>query len=149
MPVSDLREAIEASLRCPYALGASVFGLRGQAASIAAQVRAGVVVVNDMIVPTADPRVTFGGRGLGGFGATRGAEWLLEMTVAKAILVRTGRWRPHLDRQGAALPRLATDYVAMAHGRSVLGHAGALFRLVRGLIAAAKSGSEGAQKGDV
>ena len=63
---------------------------------MARRVRAGSVCVNDLIVPTADPRLPFGGRGRSGFGVTRGAEGLLEMTVPKAISVRTGSFRPHL-----------------------------------------------------
>lgn len=139
LPVSDMREALDASVRCPYALGASVFGPEEAALRVAAQVRAGVVVVNDVIVPTADPRVPFGGRGDSGFGVTRGADGLLEMTAPKAVLVRRGRWRPHLEPQGPALAQLAADYLATVHGRSALGRARALIRLVRGLWAARRS----------
>ena len=53
--------------------------------------------MNDVIVPTADPRLPFGGRKHSGFGVTRGAEGLLEMTVLKCVTVRRGRFRPHLD----------------------------------------------------
>lgn len=144
LPVSGVREALEASVRCPYALGATVFGPERAALQVAARVRAGVVVVNDMIVPTADPRVPFGGRGHSGFGTTRGTEGLLEMTAAKAILVRRGRWRPHLQRQRPVLAQLASDYMAMAHGRSALGRAKALIRVVRSLWAARKPGVGGA-----
>lgn len=142
LPVPDMQEALEASLRCPCALGASMFGPEKAALQMAGRVRAGVVVVNDMIVPTADPRVPFGGRGRSGFGTTRGAEGLLEMTAAKAVLIRRGRWRPHLNRQGPALAQLATDYLATVHGRSAPRRAGALIRMVRGLRAAAKASAE-------
>ena len=50
-----------------------------------------------MIVPTADPRVPFGGRGQSGHGMTRGEAGLLEMTQLKTI-VSTRRWfKPHLQ----------------------------------------------------
>ena len=82
---------------CPYALGASVFGDGGEAQSVAARLDVGVVTINDLIVPTADPRLPFGGRGESGFGVTRGAEGLLEMTRPKVISKRRGKWLPHLD----------------------------------------------------
>ena len=72
IPVDSVEEAIERSQECGYGLGASIFGSPAEAVKVAARVRAGVVVVNDMIVPTADPRVPFGGRGKSGFGVTRG-----------------------------------------------------------------------------
>ena len=60
------------------------------------RVRAGSVTINDLIVPTADPRLPFGGQGVSGFGVTRGAEGLLEMTAIKAVTIRTGRFPPSL-----------------------------------------------------
>lgn len=141
IPVSDMREALDASVRCPYALGATVFGPEEAALQVAAQVRAGVVVVNDMIVPTADPRVPFGGRDKSGFGVTRGAEGLLGMTAPKAVLVRRGRWLPHLEGQGPALAQLASWYTEIVHGRSLRGRFRAAIRLARGLRAARRSGA--------
>lgn len=93
----DDEQALRLAADSEYALGASVFGQPRHAASVAARVRAGVVTVNDVIVPTADPRLPFGGRGRSGFGVTRGAEGLLEMTAIKVISERRGRFRPHLD----------------------------------------------------
>lgn len=103
VPVDSLGAALALSRQCGYGLGASVFGSEKAAVRFARRVYAGVVVVNDMIVPTADPRLPFGGRGKSGFGVTRGAEGLLEMTSIKAISVRGGKWRPHFA------PRHATD----------------------------------------
>lgn len=82
--------------RSHFALGASVFGPIDLARAFAARVRAGSVCVNDLIVPTADPRLPFGGRGESGYGVTRGAEGLLEMTVVKTVSIRR-RFRPHLQ----------------------------------------------------
>ena len=101
--VRDTEAALEAAQACPFALGVSIFGPPEPARQVALRVRAGSVCVNDLIVPTADPRLPFGGRGRSGFGVTRGAEGLLEMTVLKAISTRTSRFRPHLD------PKLAAD----------------------------------------
>ena len=96
IPVANPEAALAAAADCPYALGASVFGPPGAAQAMARRVRAGSVCVNDLIVPTADPRLPFGGRGRSGFGATRGAEGLLGMTVAKTVSERRGHLRPHL-----------------------------------------------------
>ncbi|MBW4025016.1 MAG: aldehyde dehydrogenase family protein [Proteobacteria bacterium] len=96
VPVDSMAEAITALHLCPYALGVSVFGPEAEARRLAARVRAGSVCINDLIMPTADPRLPFGGRGLSGFGVTRGAEGLLEMTVVKTVSIRRGRFRPHL-----------------------------------------------------
>ncbi len=90
-------EALRLAAECPYRLGASVFGARREAEQFARRVDAGCVTINDLIAPTADPRLAFGGRGRSGFGVTRGAEGLLEMTQIKSVLVQSARWLPHLD----------------------------------------------------
>ena len=113
--VENADAALAANARCPYALGASVFGPIAAARDFALRVRAGVVTINDLIVPSADPRLPFGGWGQSGFGRTRGAEGLLEMTAAKVVTVRRGGFRPHLD--GAAdAAAIARGYLAAAHG---------------------------------
>jgi acyl-CoA reductase-like NAD-dependent aldehyde dehydrogenase len=96
VPVADMADAVAAQALCPFALGASIFGPEPEARAIAARLRVGSVCINDLIMPTADPRLPFGGRGLSGFGVTRGAEGLLDMTVAKTISLRRGRFMPHL-----------------------------------------------------
>jgi hypothetical protein len=76
------------------------------------------VVVNDVIVPTADPRLPFGGRGHSGFGVTRGAAGLLELTHLKAVAVRHGHWRPHYEPPRPQDEGLFRDYLVAAHGAS-------------------------------
>jgi delta 1-pyrroline-5-carboxylate dehydrogenase len=105
-----MEEALAALSLCPYALGASIFGPVEAAIALAARIPAGSICVNDLIVPTADPRLPFGGRGRSGFGVTRGAAGLLEMTVVKTVSVRRGRFRPHL---AAAKPGDAKRYAAL------------------------------------
>jgi hypothetical protein len=93
-----------------------VFGPAAAALALAAVVPAGSVCVNDLIVPTADPRLPFGGHGASGFGVTRGAEGLLAMTRVRAISARRGWLRPHLDpKQSADAGRMA-GLVAVLHG---------------------------------
>jgi len=116
VPVASPAAALAAAANCPYALGASVFGPPDAARAAAGQVRAGSVCVNDLIVPTADPRLPFGGRGRSGFGTTRGAEGLLAMTVVKTVSERRGRLRPHLAPATAADAGLFAGMTALLHG---------------------------------
>ncbi len=81
----------------PYALTAAIFGNPREAQTLATQLRVGTVLINDLIAPTADPRTPFGGRGQSGFGLTRGAEGLLEMTASKTILRRAKGTSLHYD----------------------------------------------------
>lgn len=110
-------EALAMASRSPFALGASVFGGLTAAQNFASKVRAGVVVVNDVIMPTADPRVAFGGRGQSGFGITRGAEGLRQFTAPKAVVVQRAKRLRHLE----PLPERAEDifraYLSLSHAR--------------------------------
>jgi acyl-CoA reductase-like NAD-dependent aldehyde dehydrogenase len=125
--VDGIEAALTEARACPYALGASVFGPRAAALAVAQRVQAGSVVVNDIVVPTADPRVPFGGRGASGFGVTRGAEGLLAMTSIKVVTVRCGRFRPHLR------PPRAGDAERMAALLALIHDGRLLLRLLRGL----------------
>lgn len=106
--VSDEDAAIAVANESEYALGASVFGPPRAARMAAQRLRAGCVVVNDLITPTADPRLPFGGAGASGFGVTRGAEGLLEMTRPQALV---GRRRPRASHYsllaGSSAPWIA------------------------------------------
>jgi acyl-CoA reductase-like NAD-dependent aldehyde dehydrogenase len=132
--VADDANALKADAQCPYALGATVFGEESGARALAERVDAGVVVVNDMIVPTADPRAPFGGRRLSGYGVTRGAEGLLEMTRTKVILVRRGTWRPHYGPPDEATAELAQRYLEAAHGRGWWPRLGATAGMMRAML---------------
>lgn len=96
-PFQTDEEALQLAEESSFALGASVFGEPAAARAFAARVHAGTVVVNDIIAPTADPRVAFGGRGQSGFGFTRGAEGLRQLTAPKAVIVQRGRRLRHLE----------------------------------------------------
>ena len=118
LTVANDEEAIAFAAQCPYALSATLFSRDEAAArSLAARLRVGGVIINDVIVPTADPRLPFGGRGRSGFGVTRGSEGLLEMTAPKVLSVRRGKARPHLDAPHAGDAALFTGYIRAAHGR--------------------------------
>lgn len=116
--VADDREAILRVNDCPYALMASVFSRDELAArEIATQVRAGLVTINDLILPAADARTPFGGRGRSGFGVTQGAEGLLEMTVPKVITVTRGKFRPAFEPLRSSDAQLFASYLTISHGR--------------------------------
>lgn len=110
------QEALALAAATPYALGASIFGRDDEALALADRLRAGVVVINDVVSPTADPRLPFGGRGASGFGSTRGREGLLEMTVPKAIATRRGVWLPHLRAPTEGDSALLAALLALTHG---------------------------------
>ena len=116
--VEDMDEALRLNARCPFVLGASIFGPETAARAFAGRLNAGAVVINDVIVPTADPRVPFGGGGESGFGVTRGAEGLLEMTRPRSVSVRHGRFRPHYDPPHDDDQGMYAAYLAAAHGAS-------------------------------
>ncbi len=96
--VADAEAAVALANSETHALGAAVFGPVAEAQAVARRLRAGCVTVNDLILATADPRLPFGGAGASGFGVTRGAEGLLEMTRPQAIVARRRPfvlpWRP-------------------------------------------------------
>jgi delta 1-pyrroline-5-carboxylate dehydrogenase len=98
MPYSRLAEAVALVNAARYRLGASVFGPATEARAVAGVLDVGTVLVNDIVVPTADPRLPFGGSGASGYGTTRGREGLLGMTRPRVTVVRTGRRRPHFAR---------------------------------------------------
>ena len=57
IPVADDDEALRFSRLCPYSLGASVFGEARDARRLASRIDAGMVTVNDVVAPIADPRL--------------------------------------------------------------------------------------------
>lgn len=118
LPFANEEQVINWTEGSGHGLGATVFGPVRQAKRFATRIRVGTVVINDAIVPTADPRLPFGGRGKSGYGVTRGAEGLLELTHAKAIAIRKSRWLPHLRPGHPGDTDLFADFIAWAHGGS-------------------------------
>ena len=139
--VADASAALQLAQASPYGLGATVFGHPAAAWRLAADVQAGSVVVNDVIVPTVDPRLPFGGRGASGFGVTRGAEGLLEMTTVKVISERRGRLRAHLEPPPPDAAELFASYIRAVHGRSP-GRLRAAWTLLRELMRQGKRGQQ-------
>lgn len=119
---------------CPYGLTAAVFGDVREARSVGGQLRVGTVLINDLIAPTVDPRVPFGGRGASGFGLTRGAEGLLEMTAVKTVLVRHKGIATHYGGVDVRDISFFTQLIAALHAGSPMDR----IRALRALAGAAR-----------
>ena len=133
--VANDQEAVMRVNRCPYALTASIFTCDERAArGLASRINAGVVTINDLIVPTAEARLPFGGRKRSGFGVTRGGEGLLELTVPKVITVSKSRRRPAFDPSSRGDENLFLAYLELTHSRGIKLRWTALLSLFKSLI---------------
>ncbi len=128
--VPDTEAAITAANQGDFALGASIFGPVEAARACAAQLRAGCAVINDMIAPTADPAVPFGGAGSSGYGVTRGAEGLLACTRPRAVISRRTPSLRHLRRLEDSHADIAAAAVLALHGKGAA-RLGGVWRLLR------------------
>jgi acyl-CoA reductase-like NAD-dependent aldehyde dehydrogenase len=135
--VHDEEAAVHRANDADFALGASIFSRDvARARTLAARIKTGFVLINDLIAPTADPRMPFGGVKASGFGTTRGDEGLLEMTFPHVVAERHGRTHPHFDEPAAGDAHLFSAYIRAAHGTRRF----AAFRdLFRALIAKFKT----------
>lgn len=139
VPVDDWSDALRADSRCPYALTVSVFGPREDALRIVKFISAGFISINDLIVPTADPQLPFGGRGESGFGVTRGNEGLLEMTFPKVVSSRIGSWLPHAKPAELSDDQLLDGLLQFSHHATFLGRIRGLIQTVRTAISQRKA----------
>lgn len=99
LTAADEADAVRIARMTPFGLGASVWTRsRARAARVARSIRAGQVWVNDTLFTVALGEAPFGGFGASGFGKTRGAEGLLEMTESRLISsdFRRSRIKVHL-----------------------------------------------------
>jgi len=117
--VRDVEEAVKLSNDTEFALAASVWTAdseRGQA--IARQLRAGTVMVNDLISGFAISEAPHGGGGLSGWGRTHGKPGLLEMVHIKYIDVDRlpGIEKPWWYRYGTDLEKAADAFMKFEFG---------------------------------
>lgn len=140
--VTDMADAICRARASRFALGASVFGPEAEARRVARHLRAGTVTINDIIAPTADPRVPFGGRGSSGYGITRGIEGLLDLTVPKAIIATRSRTRRHLAPEKPADEGALAALLQFFHAGKRTDRLRALARLVASGNLRRKEGSK-------
>ncbi len=135
---TDPAEAMQLA-STPFALGASIFTRDTDAAErLAARFKTGFVTINDLIVPTADPRLPFGGVKASGYGSTRGEEGLLEMTFPHVVSIRRGKSHPHFDEPGADDARIFSAYIAAAHGTGLRARLHAFSELFSALLKKSK-----------
>jgi len=139
IPVEDWSDALRADSRCPYALTASIFGPMEDALRIMKFVSAGFITINDLIVPTADPRLPFGGRGESGFGVTRGNEGLLEMTYPKVVSARLGSWLPHAKLPDTSDEELLDGLLQFSHHKNFKARMQGLLQTVRAAMSQRKT----------
>lgn len=133
--VKDDQEALMQANACPFGLGTAIFTRDEPAAlALARRIQTGVVTINDLIVPTADARLPFGGRKRSGFGVTRGAEGLLELTVPKVITSTRRRFRPALERPQPTDQQLFLAYLNLVHGIGWKSRGAALISLILNLF---------------
>jgi acyl-CoA reductase-like NAD-dependent aldehyde dehydrogenase len=119
MRVTDNAEALAANAACPYALTASIFGSDRKARELARGLRVGNIVINDLIVSTADPRIPFGGRRQSGYGVTRGAEGLLAMTTPRTIQIQHSRQRRAYEPTKEEHAELFSGLAEILHGKGL------------------------------
>jgi aldehyde dehydrogenase (NAD+) len=134
VPVRDIEQAIQYNNACRYGLCVSIFGSPTQGAELARRLKSGSVILNDFVVPTADPRLPFGGRRESGFGVTRGEEGLLEMTIPQVISDKRGKWLPHSDLPHPRDEQLLDGLLQLQHGENWIER----FRGLKQLIASMK-----------
>lgn len=115
----DMADALAINEACPYSLTASIFGAEKEARVLAARLSASNVIINDLMIPAADPRTPFGGRGKSGFGVTQGAEGLLEMTSPQSITVQRSRSTRNYDATTEAHKALFDGVIQSTHGATL------------------------------
>jgi acyl-CoA reductase-like NAD-dependent aldehyde dehydrogenase len=117
--VSDAREAVTRANDSPFALAASVWtGNAARGKTLAANLRAGAVMVNDAISYFGIAEAPHGGCGASGWGRTHGKAGLLEMVRTKYIDVDRlpHREKPWWYRYGADLERAADSFLQFEFG---------------------------------
>ncbi len=99
-------------------LTAAIFGDHLTADWLAHHLTTGTVVIDDLLVPTADPRIPFGGRNDSGFGLTRGREGLLELTAVRTTTTRTNRNYRHFQATTPTHASLFLGLIEFTHTRT-------------------------------
>jgi acyl-CoA reductase-like NAD-dependent aldehyde dehydrogenase len=134
VPFDDEAELVTTAEGCSFGLGASVFTSTHQRAlRLAKRLRVGSVSINDVIVGTAHPAVSFGGVRDSGWGVTRGEEGLLAMTVPQVVTVRKGKFRPHYAADNPAITETLKGLLAWGHAEHGRARRAGFRQVVRGL----------------
>ncbi|HEU0051603.1 MAG TPA: aldehyde dehydrogenase family protein [Longimicrobium sp.] len=112
--VKDEEEALALANSGRFGLNASVWtSSRAKGRRVARRLRAGMVMVNDVLMNFGIPELPYGGVKESGFGRMMGDEGLLEFSIVKGIaetrlaLKRELFWFPYRPKQYALLRRIA------------------------------------------
>jgi acyl-CoA reductase-like NAD-dependent aldehyde dehydrogenase len=127
---TSVARAVDLANDSEFALGAAVFGSEAAARVLLRKLDAGVVMVNDVVVPAGHAELPLAARGASGFGATRGREGLLAMTRPKAVAYSRAATPPHLAASAGGLAPLLEDYARAAYGRGIVARLKACVSLV-------------------
>jgi acyl-CoA reductase-like NAD-dependent aldehyde dehydrogenase len=117
--VANSEEAILRANDSPFALSASIWTSNAQRGkSIASQLHAGAVMINDAISYFAIAEAPHGGRNQSGWGRTHGKPGLLEMVQTKYIDIDRlpSREKPWWFRYGANLGQAADAFLQFQYG---------------------------------
>ena len=117
--VRDADEAVCLANETEFALAASIWTAdNGRGQSLARQLRAGTVMVNDLLSGFAICEAPHGGSGLSGWGRTHGRAGLHEMVNVKYVDVDglKGMQKPWWYRYGAELEKAADSFLNFEFG---------------------------------
>ena len=120
--VRDAEEALAKANETEFALSASVWtGDTAKGEKFARRLRAGTVMVNDVISAFAIAEAPHGGCGLSGWGRTHGKAGLQEMAHVKYVDVDllAGRSKPWWFRYGAELEKAADAFLRFEFGGGI------------------------------
>jgi succinate-semialdehyde dehydrogenase/glutarate-semialdehyde dehydrogenase len=121
--VRNTEEAIAAANGGPFGLSASVWTRSRQTGeAVAARLRAGTVVVNDVALIAGMAEVPHGGVGQSGYGRLHGIEGLQEAVRTRTVVSDLfPNWaQPWWFPYGAGFRRQVDGYVRLSHGRSLV-----------------------------
>lgn len=119
VPVDTLEQALVIHDACGQHLTASIFTNDVQGAlALAHSLHATNITINDLIVPTAHPDASIGGRGESGLGVSRGDEGLLAMTRPVYVSVSKGLIRKAAMKPGALVLSTLARLIRWRYGGS-------------------------------
>jgi len=122
--VADDQEAIRHANDTEFALAASIWTAdNNRGRSLSTRLRAGTVMINDLLSGYAIAEAPHGGPGLSGWGRTHGKHGLLEMVNIKYVDVDRlpGLEKPWWYRYGPQLDKAADAFMKFEFGGSLVG----------------------------
>lgn len=137
--VESAEQAIAWIAGSAHRLSASVWTRdAAHARRVARRIDAGQVWINEELHPAAQPEVPLAGRGLSGFGASRGRAGLMEMVQPKVVSETRGARRRHYASSDGAVVDLFRATAGVGFERGVWRRAAAAASLARALVSLAR-----------